>query len=812
MSYFFYVIKSQFHYVKHACIFFIIFCFFDFLLCQTFNVKPYLQNIDPTSVHIMWETHSQDESTLKWGQNLDLEFELDADVNHHTNNYYIHHAHIIDLTPGTKYFYKCITGSLESEIFDFVTPATSESESSLTLIAMSDMQKDWNNYNKFQEIINQGIINYFVENNFSELSDELDLIMIPGDLVDNGLNHNEWSEHFFGPSEPLFSYVPIYPVLGNHENNSSYFFSYFNLPDNGTNGYEEHWWWTDFSNVRIIGLNSNWDYQLSIQLDWLQDVLEETCADSNIDFVFAQLHHPHKSELWTPGETSFTGDVVNLLEQFTTNCGKPSIHFFGHTHGYSRGQSINHTHAMVNVATAGGAIDYWGEYPQQDYAEFSVTQDEWGFVIVNVEAGTNPQFTLKRISRGDDFISMDNIITDEFTIRMNNVMPDRPSVIYPIDIEISPDSVWLWANPFSDVDNDMHGFSQWQVSTNCNDFTLPIIDIFESHENWYYNNNLQENNSLINEQIIGLEGETDYCWRVRYRDKGLKWSQWSPHALFTTGESLYSPNLLLNPGAEDGISGWTIQEGVFESLEATECNGISPYSGQYYFCVGGLCIESQYAEVSQIIDVSEYSDCIDDSLASVQFGGFLSNWSGWDQPEMYIEFLDVNGSVLDTSATQSTLNNYWTSFDTLFSIPVLTHEIKFVLMGTRNGGQDNDSYFDNLFLRVLKDINCEYSTSTLNDKINFAEQFQLKENYPNPFNLSTNIVYYLNENSYIEIIIYDINGIKIKRLISDNQNSGSYSIKWDGINYLGNPVSSGVYFYTMIAKNFRESKKMILMK
>ena len=71
------------------------------------------------------------------------------------------------------------------------------------------------------------------------------------------------------------------------------------------------------------------------------------------------------------------------MENFTEECGKPSIHFFGHTHGYSRGQSHDHNHLWVNVATAGGAIDYWGEWPQADYDEFTVTQDEWGFVVVD---------------------------------------------------------------------------------------------------------------------------------------------------------------------------------------------------------------------------------------------------------------------------------------------------------------------------------------------------------------------------------------------------------------------------------------------
>ena len=120
------------------------------------------------------------------------------------------------------------------------------------------------------------------------------------------------------PLTPLFSSVPLYPVLGNHEMNSDFFFQYFDLPKNGTQGFEEHWWYKDNSNVRIIGLNSNSAYRIQKQLDWLDNVLYLTSIDNSIDFVFAQLHHPHKSEQWTPGNTDFTGEIVKLLEEFTS--------------------------------------------------------------------------------------------------------------------------------------------------------------------------------------------------------------------------------------------------------------------------------------------------------------------------------------------------------------------------------------------------------------------------------------------------------------------------------------------------------------
>ena len=66
---------------------------------------------------------------------------------------------------------------------------------------------------------------------------------------------------------------------------------------------------------------------------------------------------------------------------------------------------------MVNVATAGGYIDYWGAYPQADYEEYTITQDEWGYVFLEVDAGNNPKFTLKRLSIGDDFITKNNCLS-----------------------------------------------------------------------------------------------------------------------------------------------------------------------------------------------------------------------------------------------------------------------------------------------------------------------------------------------------------------------------------------------------------------
>ena len=143
-----------------------------------------------------------------------------------------------------------------------------------------------------------------------------------------------------------------------------------------------------------------------------------------------------------------------------------------------------------------------------------------------------------------------------------------------------------------------------------------------------------------------------------------------------------------------------------ESLEEYVCDGIEPHSGDYYFIVGALCNTVTYSEAYQEIDISEYSDCVDQGLSMVNYGGYLSDWGGSDYPEMTISFIDENGDVLYQPDVFGTYNAYWTLFSDEIEIPVGSRSIQMILMGTRYAGDDNDSYFDDLFLRVLQDESC----------------------------------------------------------------------------------------------------------
>jgi Calcineurin-like phosphoesterase/Purple acid Phosphatase, N-terminal domain len=752
---------------------------------QTIKVQPYLQNASPNSIYILWETDEGDESTVEWGITETLGNTTSGTSIETVGTARVHEVKLEGLDRFTRYYYRVKTGTAFSEVFKFKTPPFASDNESFRLIAMSDMQRDGNNPDKFSEIVNDGIIPYLEDEAGGELSDNLAFVMIPGDLVENGPIYSQWEEHFFTPAQNLFNQVPVYPVPGNHENNTEFFFQYFHLPDNGTPDFEEHWWYSDYGNVRIVGLDSNSPYTSQEQLDWLENVLSETCSNDSIDFVFAQMHHPFKSEMWLPGEINYTGEIISQLENFSTNCGKPSIHFFGHTHGYSRGQSRDHKHLWINVATAGGAIDYWDAFPQFDYDEFSVSEDEYGFVSVEISSGDEPQFVVKRISRGDEFEFKNNEITDSMTVKANPEKINPPSPIFPIDEVVRPECVILKATDFSSVEPDgLHGQSHWQISSDCGDFSDPIVESWKNHQNIYFDEDTQEGDDLADEKIIGLPENTDYCWRVRYRDRELNWSNWSQPVTFSTGASQFSPNLVINPGAESDLFQWTVVEGITEALTDGECNGISPHTGEKYFAVGGVCTDGAYGKCIQNINVAVFADSIDAGNLQVNYGGYLSNYGGSDLPAMRLLFLSDAGAILDSTAVLSTLSSEWIMFSDWAEIPVQTRIIQFELTGTRNSGADNDSYFDDLFVRVgNQTADCdEYVTSV--KQVDYSAP--TLEVIPNPWSGTTSITIPNLDTPGIEIVITNIMGQKV---------SCPFQVEQNKIILERGNLSAGAYFF-----------------
>lgn len=99
---------------------------------------------------------------------------------------------------------------------------------------------------------------------------------------------------------------------------------------------------------------------------------------------------------------------------------------------------------------------------------------------------------------------------------------------------------------------------------------------------------------------------------------------------------------------------------------------------------------------------------------------------------------------------------------------------------------------------------------------NLPTQFMLHQNYPNPFNPETTIKFELpdlkNNLRKVDLVIYNALGMRVRTLYSGPLVSAVYEVRWDGRSDDGSQLSSGVYFITLTAGSFSQSKKLLLVR
>lgn len=88
-----------------------------------------------------------------------------------------------------------------------------------------------------------------------------------------------------------------------------------------------------------------------------------------------------------------------------------------------------------------------------------------------------------------------------------------------------------------------------------------------------------------------------------------------------------------------------------------------------------------------------------------------------------------------------------------------------------------------------------------------VQKFNLTPNFPNPFNPSTTINYSIPKYSFVSLVVFNSIGEKVKTLVSENKNSGSYSINFNSVN-----LPSGIYFLRFTASSFTQTNKMVLLR
>jgi photosystem II stability/assembly factor-like uncharacterized protein len=89
------------------------------------------------------------------------------------------------------------------------------------------------------------------------------------------------------------------------------------------------------------------------------------------------------------------------------------------------------------------------------------------------------------------------------------------------------------------------------------------------------------------------------------------------------------------------------------------------------------------------------------------------------------------------------------------------------------------------------------------------DNFSLEQNYPNPFNPSTVIRYRLSAAGIVSLKVFDLLGKEVASLVNEKQSAGSYAVDFNSAEY---NIPSGIYFYTLNTGDFKETKKMVLIK
>jgi len=93
-----------------------------------------------------------------------------------------------------------------------------------------------------------------------------------------------------------------------------------------------------------------------------------------------------------------------------------------------------------------------------------------------------------------------------------------------------------------------------------------------------------------------------------------------------------------------------------------------------------------------------------------------------------------------------------------------------------------------------------------------AEKFELKGNYPNPFNPTTKIRFSNDRTANVTVHVYSLRGERVATILNSQLNSGTYDVSWNGMNSSGKVVPSGMYLYEVRSEERSMQGKMLFLK
>jgi hypothetical protein len=495
--------------------------------------KPFLQMPTSTSIWVSWKTESESESVVRYGPTTALGKRAEGYVVKIGERYFWHLVKLDDLQPATAYYYQCFSESETSGLFRFRTqPPSGSKNGHYRFLLYGDNQS------------NPAVHRSIVENARatcaalygSPVEEVLNLVVNVGDVVGTGGNLTSYQTEFFQPAATLSGNVPYLVANGNHEYSGdaglANFFGHFVRNDfvyqNMPCPEAAHYYTCQGGSSLFILLNSV--KAGPIQGKWLNSILAAAQQDQTVEWAFAFAHHPPQCEEM-PGDGSYwvRENVVPTMGLFD----KAVLYGSGHSHLYARGASPEFSVTTIISGGAGGGVQFWYDDPTQtDYVDIQKTICTWNYVIVDIDLDRQ-ELIGRMYSLGTNARARHNELMDVFVRKRVSTRPLPPQPA-AISATVSLPHT-LYAGPY--FGQEPINSSQFQFIDAAGSFAKPLVDVKRDFENIFLdtgspewqpidqNNGVDLEHLLLTRDMLPASGR--YVWRVRFRDRNLRWSNWS---------------------------------------------------------------------------------------------------------------------------------------------------------------------------------------------------------------------------------------------------------------------------------------------
>ncbi|MBX7044785.1 MAG: T9SS type A sorting domain-containing protein [Ignavibacteria bacterium] len=242
-------------------------------------------------------------------------------------------------------------------------------------------------------------------------------------------------------------------------------------------------------------------------------------------------------------------------------------------------------------------------------------------------------------------------------------------------------------------------------------------------------------------------------------------------------------------------TGWACKDGGFYRLYKTTNGGVN-WTGSFINADG-------YGKAVQFIDANTGYFLADSYIAKTTDGGniWVSNPLGFSGArDLFFYGSNFGYCLVGSNKLYRTIDggsNWGLEFErsNIYNINSMYFggQMKIWFGGT----------YGSIISHTISPVDLIRQTSAL------ANNYSLSQNYPNPFNPSTKINYELKNTNYVSLKVFDLLGKEVASLVNEKQNAGSYAVDFNSAEY---NLPSGIYFYTFTAGDFKETRKMVLIK